>query len=582
MCARAFRASARTARVDGMRITGVAPGIRRYLRRFGDRRTMRHDIKAGIVVGIESVPDGLASGVLAGVNPLHGLYAYLFGTFAGALATGSVFMSVQATGAMAVIIADVAAVTEGGLTAAALTTLALLTGIVMLGLGIARLGTLVRFIPAAVLIGFVNAVAVNIVLGQLDHALGVEGEGPNRVIRAFDAVTGVLYWSWPALLITLLTITLILLLERTKAESLGMLIAVVASSAAAYGLSFLGGVERVALIGDIATVPHALPGIHAPDLTMVTALIVPALSLALVGLVQGAAISGSIPNPDGRYPDASADFRGQGIANLASGLFQGLPVGGSMSGTALVRAAGAKTALANLVAGIVMAVTVLLCATLIGYVAMPALAGLLILIGIRTFKVHDVIMVWRTGPIQATVLSVTFLLTLLIPLQYAVLTGVGLAVILFVVRQSNRIALRRWEFDDTSPLPRESAPPASIPAGEIVVLVPYGSLFFAAAPVFEKQLPDVDGDLERAVVILRLRGKDAVGSTFLRTIDAYARRVRAAGGTLLLCGVSRSVYEQLRSTGMLQRFGADHVFIERPRLGASLQEAVSTARRLLS
>lgn len=582
MCARAFRASAPTARVDGMRITGVAPGIRRYLRRFGDRRTMRDDIKAGIVVGIESVPDGLASGVLAGVNPLHGLYAYLFGTFAGALATGSVFMSVQATGAMAVIIADVAAVTEGGLTAGALTTLALLTGIVMLGLGIARLGTLVRFIPAAVLIGFVNAVAVNIVLGQLDHALGVEGEGPNRVIRAFDAVTGVLHWSWPALLITLLTITLILLLERTKAESLGMLIAVVASSAAAYGLSFLGGVERVALIGDIATVPHALPGIHPPDLTMVTALIVPALSLALVGLVQGVAISGSIPNPDGRYPDASADFRGQGIANLASGLFQGLPVGGSMSGTALVRAAGAKTALANLVAGIVMAVTVLLCATLIGYVAMPALAGLLILIGIRTFKVHDVIMVWRTGPIQATVLSVTFLLTLLIPLQYAVLTGVGLAVILFVVRQSNRITLRRWEFDDTSPLPRESAPPASIPAGEIVVLVPYGSLFFAAAPVFEKQLPDVDGDLERAVVILRLRGKDAVGSTFLRTIDAYARRVRAAGGTLLLCGVSRSVYEQLRSTGMLQRFGADHVFIEQPRLGASLQEAVSTARRILS
>lgn len=582
MCARAFRASAPTARVDGMRITGVAPGIRRYLRRFGDRRTMRDDIKAGIVVGIESVPDGLASGVLAGVNPLHGLYAYLFGTFAGALATGSVFMSVQATGAMAVIIADVAAVTEGGLTAGALTTLALLTGIVMLGLGIARLGTLVRFIPAAVLIGFVNAVAVNIVLGQLDHALGVEGEGPNRVIRAFDAVTGVLHWSWPALLITLLTITLILLLERTKAESLGMLIAVVASSAAAYGLSFLGGVERVALIGDIATVPHALPGIHPPDLTMVTALIVPALSLALVGLVQGAAISGSIANPDGRYPDASADFRGQGIANLASGLFQGLPVGGSMSGTALVRAAGAKTALANLVAGIVMAVTVLLCATLIGYVAMPALAGLLILIGIRTFKVHDVIMVWRTGPIQATVLSVTFLLTLLIPLQYAVLTGVGLAVILFVVRQSNRITLRRWEFDDTSPLPRESAPPASIPAGEIVVLVPYGSLFFAAAPVFEKQLPDVDGDLERTVVILRLRGKDAVGSTFLRTIDAYARRVRAAGGTLLLCGVSRSVYEQLRSTGMLQRFGADHVFIEQPRLGASLQEAVSTARRILS
>lgn len=559
----------------------ILRSIRSYLHRFGGRKTVASDLKAGLVLGVESVPDGLAAGMLAGVNPLHGLYAYLFGTLGGALTTGSAFMTVQATGAMAVVIADVSTAQVGGLTAGGLAMLGLMTGIVMLGLGIAQMGSLVRFIPTAVLVGFINAVAVSIVLGQLDNATGFESSGPNRIVRALDAALHVMQWSWPAVLVGVVTVALILLLERTSLGALAMVVAVIAGSGLSAVLVVFDGIDRVALIGDVAKVPHALPGIQFPDLTMAVSLIVPSLSLALVGLVQGAAISGSIPNPDGRYPDASADFRGQGIANVVSGLFQGLPVGGSMSSTSLVRTAGAKTALANLFAGVVMAATILIFASLIGYVAMPALAGLLILVGVRTFKMHELQMVWRTGAVQASVLAVTFLLTLLIPLQYAVLTGVGLAVILFVVRQSNRVSIRRWEFDEQRSLPLESEPPATVPRGEILILAPYGSLFFAAAPVFERQLPTVPDRLDGAVVILRLRGKDALGSTFLKTIDAYASRLRAAGGALMICGISDSVFEQLRSTGMLARFGAEHVFHELPRLGDSLHVAMREAQRQL-
>lgn len=560
------------------RAATVTP-LRAYARRFGDRTTVGADLRAGLVLGVESVPDGLAAGMLAGLNPLHGLYAYLVGTLGGALATGSVFMSVQATGAMAVVVSDVDASQAGGLSTAGLATLGLLTGVVMLGLGLAKLGTLVRFIPTAVLVGFVNAVAVNIVLGQLDNATGIRSEGANRLVKAIDSLLHVGQWSIPAVTVTALTIGLVLLLERTPLGALALVVAVVAGSAAAALLGLVAGSDPVTLIGDIAEVPRSLPGLQLPDLSMTATLLVPAFSLALVGLVQGAAISGSIPNPDGRYPDASADFRGQGIANVASGLLQGVPVGGSMSATALVRAAGARTALANLSAAAVMAVTILALGSLIGYVAMPALAGLLILVGIRTLKIHDIAMVWRTGTVQATVLTVTFVLTLLIPLQYAVLTGVGLAVILFVVRQSNRITIRRWEFDGVSPMPVESTPPSTVTAGDVMILAPYGSLFFAAAPVFESQLPDVPADLGRAVVIIRLRGKDEVGSTFLRTIDGYAARLRAAGGALMLSGVSEPVLGQLRSTGTLARLGLDRVFVERPRLGESLSEAVDAARR---
>ena len=166
-----------------------------------------------------------------------------------------------------------------------------------------------------------------------------------------------------------------------------------------------------------------------------------------MGLVQGAAISASYPNPDGSYPDASRDFVGQGAANIIAGVFQGMPVGGSMSASALNKAAGARSRQALVIASVVMAVVIVAFAGLVGHVAMPALAGLLILIGFRTIKPADLQSVWKTGTVQKTVLLTTFVLTMVIPLQYAVLAGVGLSVILHVVRQSNQITIKRWQID---------------------------------------------------------------------------------------------------------------------------------------
>ncbi|MFF5792490.1 SulP family inorganic anion transporter [Paeniglutamicibacter sp. NPDC012692] len=555
-------------------LTRARAGLRSYLKRFGNRQTAKSDVKAGLVLGIESVPDGLAAGLLAGVNPLHGLYGYLLGTIGGSLATGSAFMTVQATGAMSVVISDIPQTQSGEQAGAALATLALLTGLIMLGLGLAKLGSLVRFIPTAVLVGFINAVAINIILGQFDNLTGYESQGPNRIVRAFDTLVNFLQFSLPACLVGAVTIALVLLLERTRLGALSMVVAVIAGSGLAGLLSapFIG--TEVALLNGVATVPNALPGLQLPNFALVGSMIIPAFSLALVGLVQGAAISGSIPNPDGRYPDASADFRGQGIANLATSLFQGMPVGGSMSSTSLVRTAGAKTALANLTAGVVMAICIVALGPVIGFVAMPSLAGLLILVGVRTLKIHDVVMVWKTGPIQATVLTVTFVLTLLIPLQYAVLTGVGLAVVLHVTRLSNRIVVRRWVFEKRRALPTEVEPPRELEPNDMVVLAPYGSLFFAAAPVFEKQLPEVTGNAHGTAVVIRLRGKDELGSTFIKTLEQYARSLESAGAVLMLAGVSSKVYDQLVATGAITRIGAEHVFIATDRIGDSLQQAM--------
>ena len=144
------------------------------------------DAVAGLVLGVQSVPDGLATGLLAGVSPLSGLYGYLVGTIAGAVVTSSAFMVVQGTGAMAMVIADVPAVHGGANAGRALFTLAILTGVAMLAAGLFRLGTILRFVSNAVMVGFINAVGVNIVLGQLSNLTGYSAEGANRVVRAVE------------------------------------------------------------------------------------------------------------------------------------------------------------------------------------------------------------------------------------------------------------------------------------------------------------------------------------------------------------------------------------------------------------
>lgn len=536
------------------------------------RDTVRKDAVAGLVLGVESVPDGLAAGLLAGVNPLSGLYAYLFGTIGGSFFTSSAFMAVQATGAMAIIVADVPAVHSGPDQARALFTLSVLTGVVMLAAGFLRAGSLLRFVSNAVMVGFISAVGVNIILGQLANLTGYKAEGANRVIRAVNTFAHPGELHPQSLVVGVITIALILLLERTRAGPLGLVLAVVITSAGTAAL----GWSTVATVNDLGAIPRSLPLPQLPMLGLVPSLLVPALSLTFVGLVQGAGISANFPNPGGRSVDASRDFIGQGAANVVAGVFRGMPVGGSMSASSLNKAAGAQSRVALMFAAAVMAAVILAFAGLVGYVAMPALAGLLMLVGYRTIKPADLQSVWRTGPVQKAVVLTTFALTMIIPLQYAVLVGVGMSVILHVVRQSNQVTIKRWRLTSEGDL-IETDPPARLPANEVVALQPYGSLFFAAAPVLESQLPAPSEGSRNAVVILRLRGRADLGTTFMDVLRRYAQALTAAGSKLVIVSANHRIQEQLRVTGVTDVIAAENIYTGDERVGATLKRAYTEA-----
>ena len=533
------------------------------------RKTLKDDAMAGLVLGVESVPDGLASGLLAGVNPIAGLYAYLYGIAGGALFTSTAFMAVQGTGAMAIIVADVDLAGRDD-PARALYTLSMLTGVVMIIAGILRLGSFLRFVSNSVMTGFITAVGVNIVLGQLDDFTGYAADGGNRVTRAFDLLFNFWKVDIPTITVGISTVVLIVVLQRTRLGALGLVVAIFAGSA-------IGGVFRafdrdIDQVRDIADVPRTLPFITMPVLGDVVALLIPALSLAFVGLVQGAGVSAGFPNDDGTPQDESQDFVGQGAGNIVAGLFQGMPVGGSMSASSLMAAAGAVTRAAAFFAAGVMAIVILLFGGVIELVAMPSLAALLMVVGVGTVKPAKIMSVAKTGTIPLTVMVITFALTLVVPLQYAVLVGVGISVILFVIRQSTRLVTKQLLFHDDGRI-EQTDPPDTVSPDTVIVLQPYGALFFATASTLLDQMPSVTPESRNSVVVLRVRGADDAGSTLIEVLSGYADSLRDVDSRLMLVTDNSRVIRQLRVTGATDSIGSDNVYRSTAFMGETTRQA---------
>jgi SulP family sulfate permease len=538
--------------------------------------TFPSDLVAGTVDAVTSIPDALGSAVLAGLDPIHGLYAIMVGTPVGALTTGSVFMNVSITGAMALAVGDALAGYSGEERPAALIVLTVLVGITALVLGLLKLGTLTRFVSNAVMTGFLTGIAVLIVLGQLGDLTGTESDFSNDVAAAVDLLLHPAQIELSALAIGLLTIALILAFDRTRARSFSMVIAIFIGSAVVYIL----GLDAVDLVGDISEIPRSIPTPRLPDLSLAPELFGAAVAIAIIGLIQGAGVGRNYPNPDGTYPDASQDFAGQGIANIASGFFQGMPVGGSLSSTAINVSTGARTRWANITAGIIALVLVLLFADLIELVAMPCVAALLIVAAWQAINFDEVADVRDTGWMPRLIMVVTFVVTLLLPIQQAVFVGVVLSLLLFIYREAMTVRIVEL-VPQTDGTFREQEAPSELPSHRVTVLHIYGTTFFGAAYTLEKLLPSAQ-QAKEAVVILRLRGHDGVASTFIGVLERYVEQLRAGGNRLFLCGVYQDVWERLQATETTESIPTESIFLKEDILGASTHKAVEAANRWLA
>ena len=535
------------------------------------RKTLFKDLIAGMVMSIITVPGSIANGVLAGVNPIYGLYSTIVGTTTAALFTSSVIMNVDTTGATALAAAGILASKGPELHLEYLVVLVILVGLFQLVFGLLKLGELTDFISNAVMTGFISGVAVQAIIGQVGDLTGYYSEVSNKIMRVFDTFLHFREIDLPTLAIGLLTIGIIVGVERTRWGRYAYTIGLAVSTLTVLVL----GLDSVILVGDATDIPQAFPKFNLPNLSLIFEMLIPAFAIAIIGLVQSAGVSQSVPNPDGEYPDPSGDFKGQGIANILTGFFGGLPVGGSLSGTAILRAIGGSTRWANIFTGIFSLLLVLLFANLIEILPLAAIAGLIVVVGFSIINVPRIKTAWHTGTAPSAIMLITFIGTLLMPIHYAVFLGVALHILLYAFQSAEAVRIERIVIQEGN-VYLETEAPDELPSDEIVILQPIGSLFFAGAAKLDDQLPDV-GQASGSVVILHLRDRDEVGSTFIRIVARYTETLKAQGNLLMLTGLNQHVLEQIEKTDLLELIGEEYVFPAEARFGAAVNKAVGVA-----
>jgi SulP family sulfate permease len=541
-----------------------------------DPKNIASDVGASITMALVAIPDAIASAILAGVNPTYGFNALMIGTPIGSLFTSSQFMNIGSTAAMMLAVGGVLAGVSEEHILAALVTLTVLIGLFQLLLGLLKLGVFTRFISNAVMIGFFTGVATVLILGQLGDLTGYDSAYSNKVMQAVDILLHPGDIDIPSLLTGLGTIGLIVVFARTRLRNYALAIALLLASLVVLVL----GLDSVALVGDSFQIAAVFPTPALPDLSMVGSLVMPAIAIGLLGLIQAAGISQTIPNPDGEYPDPSGDFRGQGISNIASGLFKGLPLGGSLGGTSILISAGAKSRWANVLMGLFVAAFVFFFANQVEKVAAPAIAAVLIVAGFSTYNFEEIKDIWDVSRSSRVVLLVTFLATLTLEIQEAVFLGIVVSIMDFVytsARDIQVVELVRGESGDWL----EQPAPKTLRDNRVTVLFAWGALFFASARTMEDLLPKADPAAKQAVVILRLHGRSRIGSTFIQVLERYAERLKANGGKLMLAGVGEHVLTQLAKTETFEAVPQEDIFPATDKLGQATEDALAAAERWL-
>jgi SulP family sulfate permease len=534
------------------------------------------DLMAGVTSAFSYIPQGMAYALVAGVSPIYGLYTGVFAPVIGGLLAGSSFIVITVTNELAMPTGGILAAFEPESAARALFTLTFLIGVIQLAFGLLKFGRVTRFISHCVTTGFIAGVGVLLVLGQLQKLTGYKGQvSGNIFVRTWNWLLHLNQVDFHTTLVGLFTLGLIVVLQHTRLKAVALVVALLAATLGVFVLHW----NSVELVGALSRIPRGLPSPVLPDLRMIPQLLIPALSLAVLGLSVAAGVSQNYPEPDGTMADASSDFVAQGAANLIGGFFQGMPAGGSISRTATSISAGARSRWANIFAGVVLGIVLLTFAGFAELVPMAGLAGLLISIGIGVLNPDRIAKVWNTHIAERAAMVATFVFTLLIPLHWAILAGVGLTLLVYIYSSSTKVRLVQIVRSGDGDF-QEVAAPAQLPSDSVVALHAYGNAFFAAVYTLEAALPAPE-NAENSIVIFGLRGRESITSSAVAMLERYLRRLQARGNKLMLFGVEPSVRRALERTGLMQVIGEESVFGASASIGGSFQQAWVAAHEIV-
>ena len=505
------------------------------------RRHLLSNIGAGLVVGIVALPLAMAFAIASGARPEQGIYT---GIVAGLLASlfGSSRVSISGpTGAFIVILASITA--QHGIEGLQIATL--MAGLILLAMGLVKLGGIIRFIPTPVITGFTAGIAVIIFVGQWKDFFGL---APAASGQHFHEKLGALVEALPGLhlpttLLALGALAIVVLLPRVERRVPSPLVAMLAATLAQAWWQFDG----VATIGSaFGGIPSGLPPVHLPDVTFarVLELIGPAVTIAMLGAIESLLCAVVADGMVGTRHDPNQELVGQGIANLAAPVFGGFAATGAIARTATNIRNGGTSPLAGVVHALFLLAVIVALAPLAAHIPLAALAAILFVVAWNMSEARHFVDLLRHAPVNdKALLLITFLLTVFADLVIAVNVGVLLAALLFMKRMSETVTIEGET--DTS---LAGVCPVGVPKGVQVYSID-GPLFFGAAATFERTLAGLHDDTR--VLILRLGQVPMADATAMKALADMTRHFQQRGVKVLLCEANARINEKLVKFGLL-------------------------------
>ena len=540
-----------------MKTFSLKPQLLTSLKTY-NRQTLTADIMAGIIVGIVALPLAIAFGIASGVTPEKGIITAIISGFIISLLGGSKVQIGGPTGAFIVIIYGI--IQKYGIEGLMIATV--MAGVFLLLFGLLKLGTIIKYIPYPIVVGFTSGIAVTIFTTQIKDLFGLTIESvPSDFIEKWGCYishfsTADLWCS----IVGILSVVIIALTPKVSKKIPGSLVAIIVMTVAALILKNYFGVTTIETIGDRFSVSSAIPDAHMPAMTWDTikSLVAPALTIAVLGAIESLLSATVADGVIGAHHNSNTELVAQGLANIASPIFGGIPATGAIARTMTNINNGGKTPVSGIVHAIVLLLIFLFFMPLAKYIPMACLAGVLVIVSYGMSGWRSFLALIKNPKSDVTVLLITFFLTIIFDLTVAIEVGLIIACLLFMKRVSEITDVKAVtdEINEESDMIKDNAEHLTIPEGVEVYEI-NGPYFFGAGNKFEEVMAAF-GDRPK-VRIIRMRKVPFVDSTGIHNLTNLCEMSHNEGIEVVLSGVCEKVHKQLEKARFYDILGNKNI-----------------------
>ena len=528
--------------------------------------TFRHDAIAGVTVGLVALPLAMAFAIASGLPPQNGIYCAVVTGFMISALGGSRVQIGGPTGAFVVVVSGIVA--KYGVSGLFMCTM--MAGVMLVILGLTGSGNAVRFIPRPVVIGFTNGIAILIASTQIRDFFGLQlPESPGEFVRRIEVV--VAHFSTASVAATALGVTTLALVMGTnkyvKAVP-GTLVGLIAGTT----LAWVGGLPVETVGSRFGGVPSGLPAIHIPAFEpgLLLTLLSPAVTVAMLGAIESLMSAVVADRMSGDRHNPNVELVGQGVANILSPMFGGLPATGAIARTATNVRSGARTPVAGMLHAVTLAGVLIMGAPLAGRVPMPVLAALLFVVAYNMGEWHEIPDIVRQTKGDIAVWVSTFALTVFADLTVAVEIGMILAALTYIRRVAITTTVARVTKDYLDAGRAHTLQDKDIPH-DVTIFRIHGPFLFGATDQLFGVLDNLNA--LTPTIVFRLRNMTAIDATGLQALEDVSDRLRASGRHVILCGARDQPRAVMENAGFIEHIGRENVC-------ANIDEALLRASRL--